>query len=87
MWVCPACFETKHPALTPRKIPTGEPRPLLHARPPVRLVVDVDAIDITNWWPSTSGGQNPGIPAVASALAAETGAGLESEDGTDLELE
>jgi hypothetical protein len=84
VWVCPRCFETKHPALTPRKFPPGEPRPLLHARPPVRLVDDSAAIDITNWWPSTSGGQNP---APVSALAAETGSSLVAEDGTDLELE
>jgi hypothetical protein len=88
VYVCPKCFEAKHPALTPRKIPGGEPRPLLHARPPVRLVVDVDAIDIRNWYPVTSGGgQDFVAPAPVSALAAETGGGLLSEDGTDLELE
>lgn len=87
VWVCPKCFEAKHPALTPRRIPGGEPRPLLHARPPVPLVVDAGVIDITNWWPSTSGGQNPDLPAPVSVLAAETGGRLASEDGTDLELE
>lgn len=55
VWVCPKCFETKHPALSPRKTPTGDPRPLLHARPPQKLVVDVDEIDIENLFPRTTG--------------------------------
>jgi hypothetical protein len=88
VYVCPKCFETKHPALTPRRIPGGEPRPLLHARPPVRLVVDVDAIDIRTWWPHTAGGLVDDLtPVPLSVLAAESGVGLEDETGTDLELE
>jgi hypothetical protein len=87
VWVCPKCFEAKHPALTPRRFPPGEPRPLLHARPPVRLVVDVDAIDLRNWYPHTAGGSTDDLPALPSVLAAETGDGLTAEDGTDLELE
>lgn len=88
VYVCPRCFETKHPQLTPRRIPTGEPRPLLHARPPVRLVVDADAIDIRNWWPVTSGGGGEVVlPVPLSTLAAETGLALETEGSADLELE
>lgn len=88
VYVCPKCFETKHPALMPRRFPAGEPRPLLNARPPVRLVVDADAIDIRNWWPVTSGGGGEVVlPAPLSTLTAETGLALETESGVDLELE
>jgi hypothetical protein len=88
VWVCPKCFESKHPALTPRKFPTGEPRPLLHARPPVRLVVDVDAIDITNIFPHTAGGVAGDLtPAAPTTLASEASDVLKTEGGLDLELE
>jgi hypothetical protein len=88
VYVCPKCYEAKHPALTPRKFPPGEPRPLLHARPPVRLVVDVDAIDIRNWWPVTSGGLSDDTPVVVPGpyLQTETSAALETEDGEEIEL-
>jgi hypothetical protein len=87
IYVCPKCFETKHPQLTPRKIPGGEPRPLLHARPPERMVVDVDAIDIRNWWPVTSGGGGEVVVPSLTALTAESGLALETEGGVDLELD
>lgn len=87
VYVCPKCYEDKHPTLTPRRFPPGEPRPLLHARPPVRMVVDVEAIDITNWWPSTSGGGGVVVVPSLTALTAETGLALETESGTDLELD
>jgi hypothetical protein len=88
VYVCPKCFEAKHPTLTPRRFPAGEPRPLLHARPPVRLVVDVDAIDILNLFPHTAGGVSGDLtPAPLTTLSAETGTVLEAETGQDLELE
>jgi|SRR5690349_543537 len=88
VWVCPKCYEAKHPALTPRKFPASEPRPLLHARPPVRLVVDVDAIDIRTFVPHTAGGVTGDItPAPIASLASEAGSALKTEAGLDLELE
>ena len=88
VYVCPTCFETKHPQLTPRKIPGGEPRPLLHARPPERMVVDTGSINIRTWWPHTAGGlSDESTPVSVSVLATESGAGLATEAGTDLELD
>ena len=80
VYVCPKCYETKHPALTPRRIPGGEPRVLPHARPPVPLVVDVDAIDIHNWWPDTAGGNDDLV------LRVDDSEPLETETGEDFNL-
>lgn len=56
LMVCPADYEVKHPALKPRKLPTGDPHPLKDARPDTPLgPVDVDAIDIENLFPRTTG--------------------------------
>lgn len=56
LMVCPADYEGKHPLLKPRRLPTGDPRPLRNARPDTKLPpVDVEAIDIENIFPRTTG--------------------------------
>ena len=80
VYVCPKCFERKHPQLSPRKPPTGEPRVLLNARPPQKLVVDVEAIDIRHLWPDTAGGTDD------LAIRAQDGSPLETEDGEGLTI-
>lgn len=58
LMVCSRCYERKHPLLTPRKLPTGEPRVLKNARPPAPLdPLDLDAIDLENLFPRTTGHQ------------------------------
>lgn len=80
VFVCPKCFETKHPQLTPRKVPGGEPRPLPNARPPQKLVVDVDAIDIRNRWADTAGGNDD------RTVRTEDGQPLTFESGEEFDL-
>jgi hypothetical protein len=79
VYVCPKCYETKHPQLTPRKVPGGDPRPLVNARPPQKLVVDVEAIDIRHIWPDTAGGGDD------FRVRAEDTKPLTTEDGQELE--
>lgn len=56
LMVCPADYERKHPQLTPNKPPVGEPRRLKNARPDTPLPpVDLDAIDLENIFPRTTG--------------------------------